>query len=290
MMRRFCASLIVAAAVAASLLPGQAAAAGPPRLTPPDLVALGDSFAAGTGNTPYVDDECGRSAKAAYSERLDQLRLVTLQAFPACGGDTTVEVAGQVDAITEATDLVTVQALGNDYHFGELARLCIGADCSPGQEFGPGTVGDLLASIPLTAPDKLDALFKVISDRIATVHSKARVIVVDYGDPFPDPAGYVGPFCPYMSAAELGVARDFAGALNKALKESATRWQFAFADAAPRFRGLDICGFSPAFFRPALPEPYRQLPGASGDPRGALHPNKLGQGIYAAVAAGRLYR
>lgn len=290
-MRRLCAKLAVVAAVLAAsvLVPGPAAAAGPPRHTSPDLVVLGDSFAAGTGNTPYINAACGRSKQAAYGERLEQLRLVTLQAFPACGGDTTVEVVGQVDAITQATDVVTVQALGNDYYFGKLAMLCIGADCSPGQGFGPGTVGDLLASIPLTAPGKLDVLFGRISDRIALVHSKARVIVVDYGDPFPDPAGYVGPFCPYMTASELGVARDFAGALNTALKDAATKWKFSYADAAPRFRGLDICGFAPAFFRPTLPEPYPQLPGTSSDPSGALHPNKLGQGIYAAVLAGRLY-
>jgi hypothetical protein len=48
---------------------------------------------------------------------------------------------------------------------------------------------------------------------------------------------------------------------------------------------LDICGFVPAFFRPP------GAPGAStGDPiPGSLHPNKVGQGIYAAVLAGRLY-
>jgi len=292
--------IVVATVVAASVVVGgQAAAAGPPRHQPPDLVAIGDSFAAGTGNTPYSDVACGRSEAAAYSERLEQFRLVTLQAFPACAGATTVTVVaqGQLKQITKDTDLVTVQALGNDYFFSLLSGYCLASleapTCHRDQLLAPigMTVQQLLDSIPATAAGKLDVLYGAIDEQIKKVGAKAKVIVVDYGNPFPTPTGRVGPFCPTLDAQELDVATAYGDALNKALKQAAKKWHFTFADAAPRFRGLDICGFASAFFRPPSPDPTVTVPGISPeDPiRGALHPNKVGQSIYAAVLTGRLY-
>ena len=62
----------VVAAITAGVMATPAAAGGPPRYQLPDLVAIGDSFAAGTGNVPYQPDdgECDRSASAASSELL----------------------------------------------------------------------------------------------------------------------------------------------------------------------------------------------------------------------------
>jgi hypothetical protein len=290
---------VVAIVAASVVVAGQPAAAGPPSHRTPDLVALGDSFAAGTGNTPYLDQDCGRSKNAAYSERLQQVRLVTLQAFPACAGATTVTVVaqGQLDRITKDTDLVTVQALGNDYYFSLLATFCLASleapTCHRDQLLTPigMTVQQLLDSIPATAPGKLDVLYGDIDQQIKKVGAKAKVIVVDYGNPFPTPTGRTSPFCPTLDKKELDVATAYADALNKALKQAARKWHFTFADAAPRFRGLDICGFGSAFFRPPSPDPTVTVPGISPeDPiRGALHPNAVGQGIYAAVLAGRLY-
>jgi hypothetical protein len=289
----------VVAAITAGVMATSAAAAGPHRYQPPDLVAIGDSFAAGTGNVPYQPDdgECDRSASAASSELLARLRLVTLQAFRACQGAKTTDVIaqGQLTAITADTDVVTVQALGNDLGFGALVAYCLdavpqnpGVTCHRNQvmlPLGGITVQQLLDSIPNRAPAALDGLYDAIDTRIDAVHAKAKVIVVDYGNPFPDPSGWVGPLCPYMDAEELGVATDFANGLNVALQQAAARHGFAFANAAPRFRGLDVCGFASAFYRPP------GFPGAPSLPegaRGVLHPNKAGQGIYAAVLAGRL--
>jgi lysophospholipase L1-like esterase len=292
--------VLVAALITVLGLGNQVAAAGPPSHRTPDLVALGDSFAAGTGNTPYSDPACGRSAANAYSEVLDRLKLVTLQAFPACGGATTTQVIqqGQIDKITEDTDVVTVQALGNDFYFGLLVAYCLDAvpgipdvTCHRDQVLAPLggiTVQQLLDSIAGRAPIALDTLYDTIAARIDAVHARARVVVVDYGNPFPDPSGRVGPFCPYMDSEELGVATDFANSLNVALKQASNRPNFTFANAAPRFRGLDVCGFAPAFYRVGLPG--LSLPSVlpNGDP-GLFHPNRIGQGIYAAVLAGRLY-
>src|SRR6478609_6979095 len=149
--------LVLATALITMLgLGTQVAAAGPPSHRTPDLVALGDSFAAGTGNTPYSDQACARSESAAYSELLVRLRLVALQAFD------------------------------NDFYFSTLAAYCLGAvpdaTCHRDQLLAPigETVQQLLDSIPVDAPAKLDALYGAIKARQATVGSNARVIVVDY--------------------------------------------------------------------------------------------------------------
>jgi len=291
---RILVAFVVAAMTAGAM--AAPAAAGAPRYRPPDLVAIGDSFAAGTGNAPYTGPpECGRSQHNAYGEVLASFRLVTLQALPACGGATTQQVIDQdqIDQITADTDVVTVQALGNDFAFGVLVGYCLepSVTCHRDQSLAPLggiTVQQLLDRIPLDAPAALDHLYDTLAERIATVHARAKVVVVDYGNPFPDPAGWVGPLCPYMDAEELGVATDFANGLNVALQQAAARHGFAFANAAPRFRGLDVCGFAPAFYRVGLPGmPWLPSVLPTTDP-GLFHPNRAGQGIYAAVLAGRL--
>lgn len=293
-MRRLLATLVVVAAVVAAsvVAAGPGAAAGPPRHRTPNLVVLGDSFAAGTGNTPYQadDGDCDRSQTAAYGERLEQLRLVELAGFPACKGATTASVlsTGQLNAITADTDIVTVQAFGNDALFSRLAGICLFDDCSLAGQNGPA-VRAILDGVSPLAQRTLGPFYQAIKDRIAAVGAKARVIVVDYGDPFPAVGMRIGPFCPYITAGEPEVAQQFAGTINAELAKAAAAAGFAFASAAPRFRGLDVCGFTPAFLRPPVPGLPTQLPSTSPDEAGILHPNKLGQGIYAAVLAGRLY-
>lgn len=293
-MRRLLATLVaVASVVAAAVVVAPPAAAGPGRHHQPDLVALGDSFAAGAGNLPYIDEACARSESSAYAEILERFQLVTLQAIPACSGATTADVIAQaqLDRITADTDVVTLQAGGNDFGFGLLVYYCLSPDsasltCHRDQELPDGrTVQDLLDSIGRDAPATFGKLNDAVQARIDTVHAKAKVIVVDYGNPFPGPTGRVGPLCPYMDREELSVAAEFANSVNRALRQASQRPNFRFADAAPRLRGLDVCGVASAFFRPP------GLPGAppAGGERGILHPNKLGQGIYAAVLAGRLY-
>jgi len=286
--RRF-AIVTVALLAIVGLAAPEASAQSPRHFHPRDLVALGDSFAAGSGNTPYIDEACGRSATAAYSEVLARYRLVNLQAFVACGGATTAQVWGlgphneppQINSITGDTDVVTVQALGNDFFFGALAAFCVQLECAPNETVPgtPVTVQNILDSIAAESPERLRVLNTAIQTQIRSVGSNARVIVVGYANPFPDPNGPVGPLCPYMSAVELGVARDFDNALNEQLKKAAGEFGFTYVDPGGFFRGLDVCGLTPAFFPPGVPS------GAGG----TLHPNQLGQGLYAAAIAWRLF-
>ena len=114
-MRRTLATLtfliICVGTLGGAVSPPAQAAPLPAKVTAQPYDALGDSFAAGTGNVPYQPDdgECDRSASAASSELLARLRLVTLQAFRACQGAKTTDVIaqGQLTAITADTALIS---------------------------------------------------------------------------------------------------------------------------------------------------------------------------------------
>ena len=283
-----------------SLVP--AAAGRPWHRVPPDLVVLGDSFAAGTGNMPYEDPDCGgRSLYDSYGKYLGAFGVVRLQAVAACGGATTTEVVPQLSSITADTDVVTVQALGNDYFFGSFATLCLYA-AAPGcvrSATLPGvspqtTVEQALLSIEETGEAKLDVLFDAIDARLAEFHSTARILVVAYANPFPAPGTRNANLCQSvisplaMSTQELEVAQAFTNALNSSLGRASMRPNYRYVNASPWFVGRDLCGPSTAFYRPFLPE-LNPLPGSSSDPLGGLHPNRLGHAIYAAAVGARLY-
>ena len=260
------------------------------------LVVIGDSYASGVGNVPYIDPvlPCKRSP-IAYGPLLARARSLTLT-FVACSGAKTVDLLvdpnggqPQIDSVNQNTDIVTVQALGNDFFASTLERLCIQAECAPATplppspvgEYPPGTtVQDVIDSIPVKAPALLDSLYDAIKQRSG---GDANVIAPGYPDPFPAPNGRVGPFCPFMSPVELGVAQDFIAALDKQIRKAANRHGFHYASVMSAFAGHDMCGTSPAFFTLG---PISRAPVA--DPQGVLHPNALGQQLYATAIGARV--
>lgn len=89
-----------------------------------EYVAIGDSFAAGTGGRSYLDTTCYRSANS-YPKLLDADANLRLTAFPACSGSSTVEVISQqVPAIPSTTQVVTVTVGGNDVGFANVMQNC----------------------------------------------------------------------------------------------------------------------------------------------------------------------
>jgi lysophospholipase L1-like esterase len=106
--------------------------------------ALGDSFSAGQGVSPFDDTSgCNRSTRA-YPRLIDQgindYDLVvppSLSAFVACSGATTSNVLNgqngegpQVDALRSDTKLVTITIGGNDIGFADFVTKCLYADCA----------------------------------------------------------------------------------------------------------------------------------------------------------------
>src|SRR4051794_18618165 len=78
-----------------------------------DYVALGDSYAAGTGAGKYLDSGCGNT-RAGYPSLLDAQRGVTLTARATCSGATTSDVvATQVASLSAKTSVVTLTVGGN---------------------------------------------------------------------------------------------------------------------------------------------------------------------------------
>ncbi len=286
------------AVVAAVMLGGMtlnvpAASADPGKGERASLVVLGDSYASGVGNAPYLAPAlpCKRSP-LAYGPLLAKTFSLQLD-FVACSGATTASILldplggePQIDSVTKSTDVVTVQALGNDFFASDLEALCILADCSPSAVLPPSsdyplgtTVQDVLNAIPVRSPALLDKLYDAIKKRAGR---NTLVVVVGYPDPFPAPSGAVGQFCPFMTTTELGVAQNFVNAVDKQIKKAARAHGFEYVSVKSQFDGHDICGTSPAIYTlgPIAPP--------TADPQGVLHPTAAGQQIYARAIGAQL--
>ncbi|MCA1781306.1 MAG: SGNH/GDSL hydrolase family protein [Intrasporangiaceae bacterium] len=104
------------------------ASAAPKPKPPPEpagtLVALGDSFSAGTGTFDRDDTECYRSRDYAYPVLLAE-RLGANLDFRACEGATTGDVAAnQLATMPANTTLVTMTVGGNDVGFADVLTTC----------------------------------------------------------------------------------------------------------------------------------------------------------------------
>ncbi len=119
-----------------------------------NYVAMGDSFSSGEGVPEFLagtdidgppKNVCHRSEKA-YAKLLDNMPgpRLHLTTFVACSGAETRHITGtwtqadgkntnepaQVDALSEATDIVTVTIGGNDIGFSKFVGECLFADCT----------------------------------------------------------------------------------------------------------------------------------------------------------------
>lgn len=139
-----------ALASAALVLPAiTAAPASAAPKAPVVFDALGDSYGSGYGVPPY-SQECGRSA-AAYAVQIDGRMRIQLDDFAACAGATTNSLeAGQLWALDEDTDLVTVSIGGNDIGWGTVVAACVaGSDlqCAGAIAATTATITDTLPGL-----------------------------------------------------------------------------------------------------------------------------------------------
>src|SRR3954452_21860861 len=82
-------------------------------------VALGDSYAAGQGAGPYLDN-CYRSENS-YSELAADANAITLVTNAACSGKRTQDVVStQLKRLDKSTGLVTLTAGGNNLRVGAI--------------------------------------------------------------------------------------------------------------------------------------------------------------------------
>lgn len=147
------AMLLGSPALAASALPSQAPADETVSL---EYVSLGDSYAAGLGQTPLTGQPaefCGQSS-ANYPHQVASNLGLNLTADVSCssaraanlneiaqsdGGTPPTTVPIQTDALSANTDVVTISVGGIDAGFTGLAQACL-AQRADGPVWGPNPV------------------------------------------------------------------------------------------------------------------------------------------------------
>jgi len=246
---------VAALALVASLVVGVTTASAAPR-QPVEYDALGDSYASGYGVPPY--EACGRS-QSAYAVQLDGRMKIDLDDFVACAGATTASLVagGQLNALDDDTDLVTISIGGNDIGWSTAVVACLGgtdAQCAGGLAATSGRVTTVL-------PGLLDSVYSQVSARAPEAH----VVVTGYPRLFsPEYGVFLA-----ASAPEQEALNDGADLLNGVIAEAAAEHGFQFVDVTKRFLGHGV----------NAPDAWVLGP---FDP-GAFHPNTAGYEAYTAA-------
>jgi lysophospholipase L1-like esterase len=193
-------------------------------------VALGDSYAAGQGATPYVND-CLQS-EASYPERLDELRRIELVVDAGCSGATTADVQGQLAAVTrpKKVDLVTLTVGANDLNGAGVVAACSAAFESPECQAGLAAVYALLTPPAPEQPSELAVRLTSTFTTVATLMPRATIVVTGYPNLFESPPA-TDP--DYAIVAQLNAA---AAALNATISSVAT----ALAQSGLDIRYVDV--------------------------------------------------
>ena len=194
----------------------------------PELVALGDSYAAGLGAGDEASDDC-RQSPHAYPELWAERNGASL-VFAACAGAKTSDVTGQAERITPSATLVTVQAGGNDAGFSDVMTKCtLGKDeeCAQRVEVAERFIrGEL--------PGRLDALYDAVDDR-----TSADVVVLGYPRLFSFET-----WC-LMSAPKRKAVNRAADALAEVTADRAKAAGFEYADVREAFGDHGVCASEP---------------------------------------------
>ncbi|MEU8841626.1 SGNH/GDSL hydrolase family protein [Streptomyces roseus] len=315
-MRLAAAAALTLTALAATLSP-TSAAAGSGGPTPLDYTALGDSYSAGAFVRPWADDDgCGRSALSYPQQTARRLNLrltdVTCSAAEVRAGvlEPQTELTGppsvppqggwaprpaQIQAVTAATDLVTLGIGGNSIGFVDVVTRCIeqgiasfgtGSPCSTHYTRGPGQ-------------SRLDARFTALEADLATTLEEirtraphAKVAVVGYPAVVADTSG-----CSFGSWRQLGTVTKadmpFLDALerrvNTVLRTQAERAGAVYVDTYASSTGHGVCAAPDQRWMYGLKDDLtgpgtqtdqpsdlcRAIP-ATGEACTALHPNLAG--------------
>lgn len=142
-----------------------------------NYIALGDSYAAGQGAGPYLDD-CFRS-EHTYSELAAELKVIKLVRNLACSGNTTQDVVDtQLRRLNKSTELVTITAGGNNLRVGDLFRYCGAAVLDPAAiPLCDGAVAFATAEI---SSQKLAADVAGMIGSVKAAAPKAKIVVTGY--------------------------------------------------------------------------------------------------------------
>ncbi len=204
----------------------------PAQAAAPVYVALGDSYASGTGTRSYISDgtSCQRSTKA-YPSLIAAARGYALN-FRACSGARVADVTNtQLSALTTATTYVTISVGGNDAGFADVLTTC----AQPGWMSNcNGAINTAQAYINNTLPTQLSNLYAAIRARAPY----AKVVVVGY------PRIFMGEDCnafTWFSPDEEARLNQTADLLNSRTASVAASRGFTFANPTDAFIGHAVC-------------------------------------------------
>jgi lysophospholipase L1-like esterase len=227
----------------------------PAQAAPPAYVALGDSYASGTGTRSYIADgtSCQRSTYA-YPSLIAAARGYALN-FRACSGARIADVTNtQLSALSASTGYVTISVGGNDAGFSDVLTTCAlpswASNCD-------GAINRATSYISNTMPGQLAALYAAIKTRAPN----AVVVVVGY------PRIFNGQDCnllTFFSASEESKLNAAADLINATTAAQATAAGFRFANPTVAFTGHAWCSSS------------EWVNGLSSPISESYHPNRAG--------------
>lgn len=237
-------------------------------------VALGDSFAAGYGLPSKPDPAsqlCARS-NLAYPELLNGFRTLKHLDFVACSGATTKDLWNlQLGALGASTRTVTVTIGGNDAGFSQLGCLQTGCDFGQLSAAVEAALAALAGKVPSDTVASLPGILAAIQARAP----HAKIFLTGYPELFGTRSQVFGTSlaCP-VAVADRTIVNGLAVRLNAVIKGSA---------AAARAGGVNVTyvGVARAFDGHGLCD--SRVPFITT----ALHPNAIGQAVYARVLVAR---
>jgi len=226
LMRFVRSGLLVAVAAAGLALVGAPASAAP--AAGDNYVALGDSYASGTGAGSYGSSgSCKRSANA-YPRLWANTHAPASFAFVACSGAVTADVLNnQVGALNASTSLVTISIGGNDAGFSDVMVTCTtGSDSSC-----VNRVNQARTFAQNTLPGRLDNVYATIRSRAPS----ARVVVIGY------PHLFSASSCWWFSSTKRNAVNGASDLLSSVTAQRAAAAGFTYEDTRDNFAGHEVC-------------------------------------------------
>ena len=256
---------LVAVALVAMISGVSTASAAPKQ--PVVYDALGDSFAAGYGGGGQSSE--GRVgchvSPSAYGLQVDGRMKIVLDDFMACATPavTTVSLVatGQLNALDEDTDLVTISVGGNDIGWSTTIGACM--------LYGEQVCLPLINGTRGVITSQLPALLSSAYSQVSAAAPHAHVVVTGYPRLFSPEYGPIqlGPYL--LSTTEQQALNDGADLLNQTIAQTATAHGFQFVDVTKRFIDHGANAPDPWILGPSAPERF--------------HANALGYHAYAAA-------
>ncbi|MBB5907045.1 SGNH/GDSL hydrolase family protein [Actinoalloteichus hymeniacidonis] len=200
---------------------------------PVDYVALGDSYASGTGIGNYHPDSGGcQRSPGAYPELWAAANDVSSFTFAACSGAVTDDVlANQLGGLNADTDLVSLSIGGNDAGFVEVISTCTLLTTEACQS----AVNRANTFIETELPTKLDNTYGAIG----AAAPNAQVVVLGY------PRLYeLGGNC-VISETKRTMLNETADLLSDVTAARVSAAGYSYVDVRDTFAGRGVCSASP---------------------------------------------